>query len=91
MKLVEILGKYFNENNEYNWKYKEYPQVFNGSLVKIYLNTQIDFDDSTVKIILIDKKTKNEYTRNMPIDELYNTMFNYKLDLFLNNTDVEES
>jgi len=91
IKLVEILEKYFNENNEYNWKYNDYPQIFNGSLVKIYLNPQIDFDDSTVKIILIDKKTKNEYTGNMPIDELYNTMFNYKLDLFLNNTDVEES
>jgi len=91
IKLVEILEKYFNENNEYNWKYNDYPQIFNGSLVKIYLNPQIDFDDLTVKIILIDKKTKNEYTGNMPIDELYNTMFNYKLDLFLNNTDVEES
>ena len=91
IKLVEILEKYFNENTEYNWKYNDYPQIFNGSLVKIYLNPQIDFDDSTVKIILIDKKTKNEYTGNMPIDELYNTMFNYKLDLFLNNTDVEES
>jgi hypothetical protein len=91
IKLVEILEKYFNENTEYNWKYNDYPQIFNGSLVKIYLNPQIDFDDSTVKIILIDKKTKNEYTGNMPIDELYNTMFNYKLDLFLNNTDIEES
>jgi len=91
IKLVEILEKYFNENNEYNWKYNDYPQIFNGSLVKIYLNPQIDFDDSTVKIILIDKKTKNEYTGNMPIDELYNTMFNYKLDLFLDNTDIEES
>jgi len=91
IKLVEILEKYFNENTEYNWKYNDYPQIFNGSLVKIYLNPQIDFDDSTVKIILIDKKTKNEYTGNMPIDELYNTMFNYKLDLFLDNTDIEES
>lgn len=91
IKLVEILEKYFNENTEYNWKYNDYPQIFNGSLVKIYLNPEIDFDDSTVKIILIDKKTKNEYTGNMPIDELYNTMFNYKLDLFLDNTDVEES
>ena len=91
IKLVKILEKYFNENTEYNWKYNDYPQIFNGSLVKIYLNPQIDFDDSTVKIILIDKKTKNEYTGNMPIDELYNTMFNYKLDLFLDNTDIEES
>jgi hypothetical protein len=40
---------------------------------------------------LIDKKTKNEYTGNMPIDELYNTMFNYKLDLFLDNTDAKEA
>jgi hypothetical protein len=91
IKLVEILEKYFNENTEYNWKYNDYPQIFNGSLVKIYLNPQIDFDDSTVKIILIDKKTKNEYTGNMPIDELYNTMFNYKLDLFLDNTDAKEA
>lgn len=91
MKLVEIIEKYFKENNEYNWKYKEYPQIFDGTLVKIYLNPQIDFDDSTVKIILIDKKTKNEYTGNMPIDELYNTMFNYKLDLFLDNTDAKEA
>ena len=91
MKLVEIIEKYFKENKEYSWKYKEYPLIFDGTLVKIYLNPEIDFDDSTVKIILIDKKTKNEYTGNMPIDELYNTMFNYKLDLFLDNTDVEES
>jgi hypothetical protein len=91
MKLVEIIEKYFKENKGYDWKYREYPNIFDGTLVKIYLNPQIDFDDSTVKIILIDKKTKNEYTGNMPIDELYNTMFNYKLDLFLNNTDVEES
>jgi len=91
MKLVEIIEKYFRENDEYNWQYRDYPQVFNGSLVKIYLNPQIDFDDSTVKIILIDKKTKNEYTGNMPIDELYNTMFNYKLDLFLSNTDIKEA
>jgi hypothetical protein len=27
----------------------------------------------------------------MPIDELYNTMFNYKLDLFLDNTDAKEA
>jgi hypothetical protein len=91
MKLVEIIEKYFKENKEYSWKYKEYPLIFDGTLVKIYLNLEIDFDDSTVKIILIDKKTKNEYTGNMPIDELYNTMFNYKLDLFLDNTDVEEA
>jgi hypothetical protein len=91
MKLVEIIEKYFYENKGYDWKYREYPNIFDGTLVKIYLNPQIDFDDSTVKIILIDKKTKNEYIGNMPIDELYNTMFNYKLDLFLNNTDVEES
>lgn len=91
MKLVEIIEKYFKDNKGYDWKYREYPHIFDGTLVKIYLNPQIDFDDSTVKIILIDKKTKNEYTGNMPIDELYNTMFNYKLDLFLNNTDIEES
>jgi len=91
MKLVEIIEKYFNENKDYNWKYREYPNIFDGSLVKIYLNPEIDFDDSTVKIVLIDKKTKNEYTGNMPIDELYNTMFNYKLDLFLDNTDAKEA
>jgi hypothetical protein len=91
MKLVEILDKYFKENKGYDWKYREYPNIFDGTLVKIYLNPQIDFDDSTVKIILIDKKTKNEYTGNMPIDELYNTMFNYKLDLFLDNTDAKEA
>ena len=91
MKLVEIIEKYFEDNNGYDWKYREYPYIFDGSLVKIYLNPQIDFDDSTVKIILIDKKTKNEYTGNMPIDELYNTMFNYKLELFLNNADVNEA
>lgn len=91
MKLVEIIEKYFNENKEYDWKYREYPHIFDGSLVKIYLNPEIDFDDSTVKIILIDKKTKNEYIGNMPIDELYNTMFNYKLDLFLDNTDAKEA
>jgi hypothetical protein len=90
MKLVEILDKYFNGNTGGIWKYREYPHIFDGTLVKIYLNPQIDFDDSTVKIILIDKKTKNEYTGNMPIDELYNTMFNYKLDLFLDNTDAKE-
>jgi hypothetical protein len=91
MKLVEIIEKYFKDNKGYDWKYREYPNIFDGTLVKIYLNPQIDFDDSTVKIILIDKKTKNEYTGNMPIDELYNTMFNYKLDLFLNNADVDEA
>jgi len=91
MKLVEIIEKYFKENKGYDWKYREYPNIFDGTLVKIYLNPQIDFDDSTVKIILIDKKTKNEYTGNMPIDELYNTMFNYKLDLFLDNTDAKEA
>jgi len=91
MKLVEIIEKYFKENKGYDWKYREYPLIFDGSLVKIYLNPVIDFDDSTVKIILIDKKTKNEYTGNMPIDELYNTMFNYKLDLFLDNTDAKEA
>ena len=91
MKLVEIIEKYFNENKDYNWKYRDYPNIFDGSLVKIYLNPEIDFDDSTVKIVLIDKKTKNEYTGNMPIDELYNTMFNYKLDLFLDNTDAKEA
>jgi hypothetical protein len=91
MKLVEIIEKYFKENKGYDWKYREYPLIFDGTLVKIYLNPQIDFDDSTVKIILIDKKTKNEYTGNMPIDELYNTMFNYKLDLFLDNTDAKEA
>lgn len=91
MKLVEIIKKYFKENKGYDWKYREYPHIFDGTLVKIYLNPVIDFDDSTVKIILIDKKTKNEYTGNMPIDELYNTMFNYKLDLFLNNADVDEA
>ena len=53
-------------------------------------NPEIDFDDADVKVILIDKKTKNEYTGNMPIDELYNNMFNYKLDLFLGNSDIEE-
>jgi hypothetical protein len=91
MKLVEIIEKYFKDNKGYDWKYREYPNIFDGTLVKIYLNPQIDFDDSTVKIILIDKKTKNEYTGNMPIDELYNTMFNYKLDLFLDNTDAKEA
>jgi hypothetical protein len=91
MKLVEIIEKYFKDNKGYDWKYREYPYIFDGTLVKIYLNPQIDFDDSTVKIILIDKKTKNEYTGNMPIDELYNTMFNYKLDLFLDNTDAKEA
>ena len=91
MKLVEILDKYFYGNTGGIWKYREYPHIFDGTLVKIYLNPQIDFDDSTVKIILIDKKTKNEYTGNMPIDELYNTMFNYKLDLFLDNTDAKEA
>jgi hypothetical protein len=91
MKLVEIIEKYFKDNKGYDWKYREYPYIFDGTLVKIYLNPQIDFDDSTVKIILIDKKTKNEYTGNMPIDELYNTMFNYKLDLFLSNTDIKEA
>ena len=91
MKLVEIIEKYFKENKGYDWKYREYPNIFDGTLVKIYLNPQIDFDDSTVKIILIDKKTKNEYTGNMPIDELYNTMFNYKLDLFLDNADAKEA
>ena len=91
MKLVEIIEKYFKENKGYDWKYREYPNIFDGTLVKIYLNPVIDFDDSTVKIILIDKKTKNEYTGNMPIDELYNTMFNYKLDLFLDNTDAKEA
>jgi hypothetical protein len=91
MKLVEIIEKYFKDNKGYDWKYREYPYIFDGTLVKIYLNPVIDFDDSTVKIILIDKKTKNEYTGNMPIDELYNTMFNYKLDLFLNNADVDEA
>ena len=91
MKLVEIIEKYFKDNKGYDWKYSEYPLIFDGTLVKIYLNPQIDFDDSTVKIILIDKKTKNEYTGNMPIDELYNTMFNYKLDLFLDNTDAKEA
>jgi len=91
MKLVEILDKYFYVNTGGIWKYREYPHIFDGTLVKMYLNPEIDFDDSTVKIILIDKKTKNEYTGNMPIDELYNTMFNYKLDLFLDNTDAKES
>ena len=91
MKLVEIIEKYFKENKDYNWKYREYPHIFDGTLVKMYLNPVIDFDDSTVKIILIDKKTKNEYTGYMPIDELYNTMFNYKLDLFLDNTDAKEA
>jgi hypothetical protein len=91
MKLVEIIEKYFKENKDYNWKYREYPHIFDGTLVKMYLNPEIYFDDSTVKIILIDKKTKNEYTGYMPIDELYNTMFNYKLDLFLDNTDAKEA
>ena len=90
MKLFDIIEKYYKENNEYNWKYRDYTHIFDGSLVKIYLNPVIDFDDADVKVILIDKKTKNEYTGNMPVDELYNNMFNYKLDLFLNNSDIEE-
>jgi hypothetical protein len=90
MKLFEIIEKYYKENDEYNWKYRDYTHIFNGSLVKIYLNPVIDFDDSTVKVILIDKNTKNEYTGNMPVDELYNNMFNYKLELFLDNSDAEE-
>ena len=90
MKLFDIIEKYYKNNDEYNWKYKDYTHIFNGSLVKIYLNPVIDFDDSTVKVVLIDKKTKNEYTGNMPVDELYNNMFNYKLELFLKNSDAEE-
>lgn len=90
MKLFDIIEKYYKNNDEYNWEYRDYPKVFDGSLVKIYLNPEIDFDDADVKVILIDKKTKNKYTGNMPVDELYNNMFNYKLDLFLNNSDAEE-
>jgi len=90
MKLFDILEKYYKNNDEYNWEYRDYPKVFDGSLVKIYLNQEIDFDNLAVKVILIDKKTKNKYTGNMPVDELYNNMFNYKLDLFLNNSDAEE-
>jgi hypothetical protein len=90
-KLIDLIGKHYEQNNDYKWQYRDYSYVFDGSLVKIYLNPVIDFDTLTVPIVLIDKKSNNEYRGNMPVDELYNNMFNYKLDLFLNNSDVEES
>jgi hypothetical protein len=91
LELMKLLSKYYEYTSRYgSYRYRDYTQKFDGSLVTIYLNPQIDTDDLTVKVILIDKKTNTEYTGNMPIRDLYTNMFNYKLDLVTKNSDLEE-
>jgi hypothetical protein len=91
LELMKLLSKYYEYTSRYGpYRYRDYTQKFDGSLVTIYLNPQIDTDDLTVKVILVDKKTNIEYTGNMPIRDLYTNMFNYKLDLATKNSDLEE-
>lgn len=94
LELMNILSKYYYSSSYgysdtgYN---RDFSYKFDGSLVTIYLNPEIDSDDLTVKVVLIDKKTKIKYTGNMPIRDLYTNMFNYKLDFTTKNSDLEEA
>jgi hypothetical protein len=90
LELMNILSKYY-ENSRYGYyPHRDYNYKFDGSLVTIYLDPEIDTDDLTVKVVLVDNKTKTEYTGNMPIRDLYTNMFNYKLDFVTKNSDLEE-
>lgn len=94
LELMNILSKYYYSSSYgysdtgYN---RDYSYKFDGSLVTIFLNPELDTDDLTVKVVLIDKKTKIKYTGNMPIRDLYTNMFNYKLDFTTKNSDLEEA
>lgn len=94
LELMNILSKYYESSSygyydtDYN---RDYTYKFDGTLVTIYLNPEIDSDDLTVGVVLIDKKTKTKYTGNMPIRDLYTNMFNYKLDFTTKNSDLEEA
>ena len=90
LELMKLLSKYYDSSSTGFYPHRDYNYKFNGSLVTIYLNPEIDTDDLTVKVVLVDKKTKTEYTGNMPIRDLYTNMFNYKLDLVTKNSDLEE-
>lgn len=94
LELMNILSKYYESSSYgfYDTSYnRDYSYKFDGSLVTIYLNPEIDSDDLTVGVVLIDKKTKTKYTGNMPIRDLYTNMFNYKLDFTTKNSDLEEA
>jgi len=90
LELMKLLSKYYDSSSTGFYPHRDYNYEFDGSLVTIYLNPEIDTDDLTVKVVLVDKKTKTEYTGNMPIRDLYTNMFNYKLDLVTKNSDLEE-
>jgi len=90
LELMKLLSKYYDSSSNGYYPHRDYNYKFNGSLVTIYLNPEMDTDDLTVKVVLVDKKTKTEYTGNMPIRDLYTNMFNYKLDLVTKNSDLEE-
>jgi hypothetical protein len=90
LELMKLLSKYYDSSSTGFYPHRDYNYKFNGSLVTIYLNPEMDTDDLTVKVVLVDKKTKTEYTGNMPIRDLYTNMFNYKLDLVTKNSDLEE-
>ena len=94
LELMNILSKYYESSSYgfYDTNYsRDYSYKFDGSLVTIYLNPEIDSDDLTVKVVLVDNKTKIKYTGNMPIRDLYTNMFNYKLDFTTKNSDLEEA
>jgi hypothetical protein len=90
LELMKLLSKYYDSSSTGFYPHIDYNYKFNGSLVTIYLDPEMDTDDLTVKVVLVDKKTKTEYTGNMPIRDLYTNMFNYKLDLVTKNSDLEE-
>lgn len=91
LELMNILSKYYESSRYGYYPHRDYNYKFDGSLVTIFLNPELDTDDLTIKVVLVDKKTKTEYTGNMPIRDLYTNMFNYKLDFVTKNSDLEEA
>jgi hypothetical protein len=87
--LSNLISKYYKPNDEYGYEFRDFDYMFDGSLVTIYLDSDINPSDYTVKILLIDKKTQKKYNGNMPVRDLYTNMFNYKLDLFMDKVDLE--
>ena len=94
LELMNILSKHYESSSygyydtDYN---RDYSYKFEGPLVTIYLNPEIDTDDLTVKVVLIEKKTNTKYTGNMPIRDLFTNMVNYRLDFTTKNSDLEEA
>ena len=70
-----------NESNTINFE-EDFKKTVNAINNKVPIIAQA---------VLIDNKTKTEYTGNMPIRDLYTNMFNYKLDFVTKNSDLEEA